>query len=382
MAPRLLVFGTALTAILAILLPSSGSHWQSVVILAPWASTPSLLAGNAACIVGLLLTLRLASAPEVSASGTNLALGIALLALSFGAITADSRNQLSNSVAHWAVLIPLLGSGAFFGAFLTGFPRKLQPYEWRIFVKRIIRNPPKAWSLLDDTRRRKSIQRSLRGQALFIGLAAWFERRYSKVLLVFLVLGVIPSRVAATHWSMLSFFVFYIAVLFPWIMKGDVLRGDDRVKAIWVLIGMYGAFGVFFTIFLSGLITALFRDDMSLFFGLAPIGLSLALAFLVVCLSVAVLWSGAVDPKLAIRRTTVYGTLGVLFIILFAVVESLVSEVVEARLGLPDMVGAAASGGLVAAIILPLRRRLSEFVNGLIPLIGDRTDDHHGHEVG
>lgn len=353
-----------------------------VVILAPWASTPSLLAGNAACIVGLLLTLRLASASEVSASGTSLALGIALLALSFGAITADSRNQLSNSLAHWAVLIPLLGSGAFFGAFLTSFPRKLQPYEWRIFIKRIIRNPPKAWSLLDDARRRKSIQRTLRGQALFIGLAAWFERRYSKVVLVFLVLGVIPSRVAATNWSMLAFFVFYIAVLFPWIMKGEVLRGDDRRKAIWVLIGMYGAFGVFLTICLSGLITALFRDDMSLFFGLAPIGLSVALAFLSVCLSVAVLWSGAVDPKLAIRRTTVYATLGGLFIILFAVVESLVSEVVEARLGLPDMVGAAASGGLVAAIILPLRGRLSEFVNGLIPLIGDRTDEHHGHEVG
>ena len=52
-----------------------------------------------------------------------------------------------------------------------------------------------------------------------------------------------------------------------------------------------------------------------------------------------------------------------LFIILFAVVESLVSEVVEARLGLPDMVGAAVSGGLVAAIILPLRGGFSRGVD-------------------
>lgn len=124
-----LAFGAALTATWALLLLSSGSPWQTVVMLARWASTPSLVIGNAA--VGLLLTLRLASAPEVSESGAGLALGIALLALSFGAVTADVRDQSSDSVSNWAVLLPLLGSGAFFGAFLTNFPRRLEPYEWR-----------------------------------------------------------------------------------------------------------------------------------------------------------------------------------------------------------------------------------------------------------
>lgn len=99
---------------------------------------------------------------------------------------------------------------------------------------------------------------------------------------------------------------------------------------------------------------------------------------LVSCLAIAVFWEGVLDPRLAIRRTTVYGTLGVLFIILFAVVESLVSEFVEARLGLPNMAGAATSGALVAAIVLPLRGRFSRAVNRLIPLAVDRPDAHHG----
>ena len=65
--------------------------------------------------------------------------------------------------------------------------------------------------------------------------------------------------------------------------------------------------------------------------------------------AVAILYSGAFDVRPLIDETTVYDTLGILDIVLFAAVESLVSEVVEARLGLPDTVGAALSGTIVGA---------------------------------
>ena len=80
----------------------------------------------------------------------------------------------------------------------------------------------------------------------------------------------------------------------------------------------------------------------------------------------AILYSGAFDVRPLINKTTVYGTLSVLFIVLFAVVESLVSELIEARLGLPNMLGAGLSSALVAAIVLPLRgpfgRRVSRWM--------------------
>ena len=89
-----------------------------------------------------------------------------------------------------------------------------------------------------------------------------------------------------------------------------------------------------------------------------------------VALGMAVLYEGAVDPRLAIGKTTVYGTLGVLFVILFSVVESIVSDLIEARLDLPGMVGSGASGAIVAAIILPLRGAVSRRVNRLLPFDG------------
>ena len=76
---------------------------------------------------------------------------------------------------------------------------------------------------------------------------------------------------------------------------------------------------------------------------------------------------GILDPRLAIRRTTVYGALGVLFIVLFAVVESLVSEILEARLGLPTMLGAALAGATVALIVIPLRGKFSRWMDRWMP---------------
>ncbi len=96
----------------------------------------------------------------------------------------------------------------------------------------------------------------------------------------------------------------------------------------------------------------------------------------------AILSSGAFDVRPLINKTTVNGTLGVLGIMVFATIEGLVSEVVEARLGLPDMVGAAVSGGLVAGIFLPLRGRFSRGVNRLLRWTDDGSEEPKAQEVG
>ena len=65
--------------------------------------------------------------------------------------------------------------------------------------------------------------------------------------------------------------------------------------------------------------------------------------------------------------TTLYGALGAILIILFAVMESLVSEALEARMGLPDLVGAALAGATVALIVIPLRGRFLKRMDKLMP---------------
>ena len=105
-----------------------------------------------------------------------------------------------------------------------------------------------------------------------------------------------------------------------------------------------------------------------------------ASAFLL-CIGIGAFRHGILDPRLAIRRTTVYGALGVLFIVLFAVVESLISELLEARLGLPTMLGAALAGATVALIVIPLRGRFSRWMDRWMPAPAKAAGDVQTSDV-
>jgi hypothetical protein len=65
---------------------------------------------------------------------------------------------------------------------------------------------------------------------------------------------------------------------------------------------------------------------------------------------------------------TVYGALGALVLILVAAVESLVSELLEARLGSPSLFGAALCGTVVGTVVILLRGRLSRWAKRRMPM--------------
>lgn len=79
-------------------------------------------------------------------------------------------------------------------------------------------------------------------------------------------------------------------------------------------------------------------------------------------LAVAVFYRGALDPALVLRRTAVYGILGVGLVFLFTGIENLTSSWLAARLGLGESAGAWLAGGVVAVLVGSLqdavRRRL------------------------
>jgi hypothetical protein len=86
-------------------------------------------------------------------------------------------------------------------------------------------------------------------------------------------------------------------------------------------------------------------------------------AVLVGSVAVAIFYSGAVDPALVLQRSTIYGILGVMAFVLFTALESLLSNVFVASLGMPGLVGSILAGCVAAGVLVPLRRALSKMSN-------------------
>ncbi|HEX8210542.1 MAG TPA: hypothetical protein VF584_10235 [Longimicrobium sp.] len=103
----------------------------------------------------------------------------------------------------------------------------------------------------------------------------------------------------------------------------------------------------------------------------ANISQSLSVLVMVVCLAFAIFFQGALDPRLALKRTTVYGMMAVSGALLFAVVENVASSFIADVLHLSDGFGAAVAGGVVALGFNPARawltRRVENRLGGAVP---------------
>ncbi len=93
-------------------------------------------------------------------------------------------------------------------------------------------------------------------------------------------------------------------------------------------------------------------------------GFALYLALLVILagLAIAMFFSGALDPGLAIRRTAVFGLVGLTMVFVFAGVENAMQNVVADRLGMSDHLSGLISGGLVALTFDPIKERFNRLV--------------------
>ncbi|MFC1574730.1 hypothetical protein ACFL3Z_01480 [Gemmatimonadota bacterium] len=76
---------------------------------------------------------------------------------------------------------------------------------------------------------------------------------------------------------------------------------------------------------------------------------------------------GTIDPSFAIRKTTVFASLGVLFLFLLAGFGNLAENWLEGGLGLPSGIGTVLTGGTLAIVLIPVKRRLGVFVNRILP---------------
>lgn len=138
-------------------------------------------------------------------------------------------------------------------------------------------------------------------------------------------------------------------------------EGGERRRILWVVAGFSVAWWL--VLAAAGLmgVSATLGDDLSMLGAAVPVALVLAPLVAVAGAAVGVLYSGAVDPALALERSTIYGALGVIGVVAFAAVENAASELVESWVGLPGFVGTMVAGGVVAAALIPLRRALKSW---------------------
>lgn len=103
---------------------------------------------------------------------------------------------------------------------------------------------------------------------------------------------------------------------------------------------------------------------------LAPVGLVYTAGILM-----AVFYDGAVDPGLALRRTTLYGLLGVAVVFVFGAVETVLSDHVIQAMGLPPDAGGWIAGGTAALAVTPIQAFLRGQVDRVLgPGVADATN--------
>jgi len=79
---------------------------------------------------------------------------------------------------------------------------------------------------------------------------------------------------------------------------------------------------------------------------------------LTISIAIGVFWEGAVDPRLAVRRTALFSGLSVTLLFIFGALEVVLSDYVLAALGAPSGAAAWVAGGGVALAFGPVRERM------------------------
>jgi hypothetical protein len=138
----------------------------------------------------------------------------------------------------------------------------------------------------------------------------------------------------------------------------------ERKKILWVVVGCVGSAGMVLAAVGGFLLSSVPLFNLA---GFLVLGLPFAPLVLVVSLAIAVFYRGSIHPALVIRRSTVYGVLGVLLIAALSAAENLLSEILENALGFSSLASIALLGAVIAVILIPLRAPLARWLGPLLP---------------
>jgi class 3 adenylate cyclase len=134
---------------------------------------------------------------------------------------------------------------------------------------------------------------------------------------------------------------------------------EDRARVSWVrAVGLLAAAATLMLVVITLLQIAIFRGDDTFLpvAGLVMLAIQLAPIVFVSALAIAVLYRGALDPRLAVTRVTVWSFVGLAMTALFLLVERYVAVKLVGWLSLPADSGLVIAGAVIAATFTPVRR--------------------------
>ncbi|MFC1574724.1 adenylate/guanylate cyclase domain-containing protein [Gemmatimonadota bacterium] len=148
-----------------------------------------------------------------------------------------------------------------------------------------------------------------------------------------------------------------------------ISTSEERRRVLWLLLGFL--ISSFFLILLALSFYLVLLTGLDAFHVLL---IALSRSFVVLVsfplftgFSLAILYSGAFDVRPILTRTSVYGSLAVLFLFLLGGFGNLAEGWVEGGLGFPAGVGTVVTGGTLAVVLIPLKRRMDRFMNRILP---------------
>jgi hypothetical protein len=151
-----------------------------------------------------------------------------------------------------------------------------------------------------------------------------------------------------------------------------VAQAEERRRLLWLVAGTSIAGWMILVPLLGIPIVALTPFSIDWLPFVAGLLWVFAPAVLVGAVGVAIFYSGAVDPALVLKRSTIYGILGTAAFVLFTALESVLSNLFEATFGLPGLAGSIVAGCVAAGFMIPVRGQLARMSQRASP--GDRAD--------
>jgi hypothetical protein len=151
---------------------------------------------------------------------------------------------------------------------------------------------------------------------------------------------------------------------------------DGRRRMFWVFEGLLATVVIFAVASALRLIQMIGGGTTGKFFTVSMI---VAFLVLVVCLTIAMFFSGALDPALTIKRTAVYGLLGVALVFVFVAVENTVQDHFRAWLGLSDSSSGIIIGGTVALTVEPIKHQISRLAERMLARWGVVPEPKNPH---
>lgn len=410
---RLLVSALALAALAAVAWPSA-FHGGRLWLYTEWPWQATIAVGNLAAAGAALLALLLAwrsadpAAPHLAAS-----LGLGALAFGLGSDPVlPGTSTFVPTLLDAAILAAAVLAGAAFMRFSVLYPKPLT-------VERMALWDPRRTGT-DDPSRAPEAQLPMEraGSRIAGGVRAWrrgitpgWAHRLAERMATGWKRGIarigrkapptlqkdvqsdvqrVVYRVATRAWrygaviaagaaalillgarEAAEFVALFLGILPIWgyallRISYGVGGDEDRRKILWILQGFLLLIGIQALVVYSFMIPTLFSDSARLLMlKLWPPAVALGALAMVLCLAIAVFWAGALDPGRALRSTVVYGGLGLVLTVVFALMENVASEYVVGWVGLPGNYAVLLSTAVTAVVFSALHRRFERAASGL-----------------